>query len=78
MYSKNSKITIRLDSFSKQIKSVWVNKFKVFGTTALLYLSIYSIFLWFLLPYRVTDKVLIVETAVWPILFLSYKCFLCS
>ena len=26
--------------------------------------------------YRVTDEALIAETAVWPIFFLSYECFL--
>ena len=28
--------------------------------------------------YRVFDEALIAETAVWPIFFLSYECFLCS
>ena len=52
MYSENSKIIIRLDSFSKQILNIWIifRLISVFETNALLNLSISSIFLWLLLP----------------------------
>ena len=52
MYSVNSKIIIRLDSFSKQILNIWIifRLISVFETNALLNLSISSIFLWLLLP----------------------------
>ena len=52
MFSENSKIVIRLDSFSKQIYNIWVifRLISVFEITALLHLQIYSIFLWLLLP----------------------------
>ena len=52
MYSKNLKIVICLDPFSKQIYNVWVifRLISVFETTALLNIPIYSIFLWLLLP----------------------------
>ena len=52
MYSEKSKIVICLDSFSKQMYNIWVifRLISVFEMTALLYLRIYSIFLWLLLP----------------------------
>ena len=52
MYSEKTEITIRLNSFSEQIKNIWVivSTLSVFETTALLNLPIYSIFLWLLLP----------------------------
>ena len=45
-------IVIFSDSFSRHIYNVWVifRPLSVFETTALLNLSIYSIFLWLLLP----------------------------
>ena len=49
MYSENSKIVIRLDSFSKQVFNIWVNFDLLSETTALFNLPIYSIFLWLLL-----------------------------
>ena len=51
LYSENSKIVICLDSFSKQIYNIWVifRLISVFQTTALLYFSIYSNYLWLLL-----------------------------
>ena len=52
MYSENSKIVICLESLSKQTYNNWLicRLISVFETTALLNLSIYSIFLWLLLP----------------------------
>ena len=47
-----SKNVICLDSFTKQIYNIWVifRLISVFETNALINLSIYSIFLWLLLP----------------------------
>ena len=51
MYSKNSKIVICLDSFSKQIYDNWVifRLMSVFETTALFNLPNYNSFPWLLL-----------------------------
>ena len=52
----------------------------VFETTALLKFANLQYFPLALFAkfHRVTEEALIAETAVWPILFLSYKYFLCS
>ena len=59
MYTENSKISICLDSFSKQIYNIWVNfrLLSVFETTRILKLPIKSIYhLLFSRSYRVTDE----------------------
>ena len=55
MYTENSKKVIRLDSFSKQIKNIWVffRHISVFETTTLLNMSVHSSFLWLLLLYLI-------------------------
>ena len=56
MYSENSKISIRLDSFTKQILNIWVT-FSIYTNQSLgrvrlpCYIcQFYSIFLWHFLP----------------------------
>ena len=82
MYSENSKIIIRLDSFSMHILNILVifRLISVFETTALLIcqITVFSSVAPFARSYRITNEALIAETAVLPIFFHSTECFSCS
>ena len=74
MYSENTKIIIRLDSFSEQIKNKWVI-FRLISVYQSLRLLNFANLQYFSLALaarscRVTDAAFMAETAVWPIFFL--------
>ena len=76
MYSENSKIIIRLDSFFQQMFNILEI---VLDDCLVNFTKLQDFFLaTFVRSYRVIDEALITETAIWPIFFISYKCFLCS